>query len=254
MSRGPQNPNEILGQGKLGTIVKTTRIKMNMTQQEFASVMHVPVSTLTNWESGVNNPPEYFMDLLGVRFAEYRDNEIDKGLGLGAYSSESDSFADMQEVLLSYLDADTDIKLSNRFIAGAMMHMITLFEEMNEKLTNVSDVLSYNFDDGCGLTDDDLDDTEDITDEDLFCLNSEEQESGKVVEKEPFVDVEMYLASRHMTDEMLNENYSTEVVRQLGRTVITDNESSEDEIDLSKNRVGMSRYNATKDVLDGSID
>ena len=224
MSKGPIVANMM--NNKLGGIVKTTRVRMNMTQSEFAELMHVPVSTLNNWESGINNPPEYFMDLLGVRFDEH--------LAKQRTNNENPSVFNMNDIL-SLNDVD-NVPVS--FIVTSMISMMEQFKLMNDKLSSICDILSYNFDDGSELESFDDDDSENVTDEDVFCLTNDEKSSGVLEDTDTYVDISLYLAARNMTDDELNSQYSPTVIRQLGRTVLTGNESSYniddcDEIDLS---------------------
>lgn len=219
MSRGPIVTN-IINQVKLGNIIKTTRCSMDMTQSEFSEMMHVPVSTLNNWESGINNPPEYFMDLLGIRFEEYRKKHDFST----EQKNEHINFSDMM-----FLNDVENIPVG--FLITSVIQLVDFCRQMNKKLETVCDILSYNFDDGSELEDlDDLND-DSFTEEDIFCLNESEKESGLIDEDDVSVDISLYLASRDMTDEELNENYSPSVIRKLGRNVLSEDDF--DEIDLS---------------------
>ena len=180
-----------------GLIVKSTRIKMHMSQPGFANMMHVPLNVLMLWESGDANPPEYFMDMLGVRYKEHIDSNMMTGLSLQHISNKIDiinkKVSDIAKVLIT--DSDKCTK--------------------NQVMTDLEAVVSD-------------DSADDITDDDIFCLTEEEENNGIVANDNDFIDISVYLAAKNMSDDELNSSFSPEVIKQLGRRVL-----DFDTIDLS---------------------
>lgn len=174
-----------------GLIVKSTRIKMHMSQPGFANMMHVPLNVLISWESGDTNPPEYFMDMLGVRYKEHIDSNMMTGLSLQHISNKIDIIDKKVSDIAKVLTVDSD-KLD-----------ATKTQVMTDLESAISD-----------------DSADDITDDDIFCLTEEEENNGIVVNDHDFIDISVYLAARNMTDDELNSNFSPEVIRQLGRQVL----------------------------------
>lgn len=47
--------------------IKDMRLSLGMTQAEFAAALGIPRRSVQNWETGVNTPPAYVVDLLRFR-------------------------------------------------------------------------------------------------------------------------------------------------------------------------------------------
>lgn len=47
--------------------IKDMRHALGMTQVEFAAALGIPRRSVQNWETGVNTPPAYVVDLLRFR-------------------------------------------------------------------------------------------------------------------------------------------------------------------------------------------
>ena len=57
------------------TKIKEIRKKTEMTQQEFASYLGIPLRTLQNWEQGTRNPPKYLIKMIeGMNTKENKYN------------------------------------------------------------------------------------------------------------------------------------------------------------------------------------
>ena len=46
------------------TTINEIREYLNITKVEFSKLYHIPIRTVTDWESGKRLPPEYIVDLL----------------------------------------------------------------------------------------------------------------------------------------------------------------------------------------------
>lgn len=44
--------------------LKEVRLKLNMSQSEFASYLNIPVANICHWEQGYRNPPDYVVGLI----------------------------------------------------------------------------------------------------------------------------------------------------------------------------------------------
>lgn len=47
--------------------IKDMRRALGMTQAEFAAALGIPRRSVQNWETGVNTPPKYVVDLIRYR-------------------------------------------------------------------------------------------------------------------------------------------------------------------------------------------
>lgn len=47
--------------------VKYLRIKAGLTQRAFSELLHIPLRTVENWETGVSTPPQYVVELIEYR-------------------------------------------------------------------------------------------------------------------------------------------------------------------------------------------
>ena len=50
--------------------LKHMRASMNLTQDEFAELIHVHKMTVSRWERGTTKIPEYIADLIRYRYAD----------------------------------------------------------------------------------------------------------------------------------------------------------------------------------------
>lgn len=57
-------------------MIKQIRKRTGLTQREFANKFGIPITTLRNWEQGVNKPPAYLVKLLEA--AVDAELELDK--------------------------------------------------------------------------------------------------------------------------------------------------------------------------------
>lgn len=44
--------------------LKELRLKLKMSQVEFAEYLHIPVANIRHWEQGFRTPPDYVVDLV----------------------------------------------------------------------------------------------------------------------------------------------------------------------------------------------
>lgn len=44
--------------------IKEIREKTNLSQSQFAKKFNIPVGTISHWEQGVRNPPEYVVAMI----------------------------------------------------------------------------------------------------------------------------------------------------------------------------------------------
>lgn len=52
--------------------IRTMRIENRLTQQAMSDLLHIPKRTIENWEAGVNEPPEYVVELIAYRLKDYK--------------------------------------------------------------------------------------------------------------------------------------------------------------------------------------
>lgn len=58
--------------------IKEIRSLTGLTQEKFSEKYHIPKRTIGNWETGVNVPPEYVVELLEYRVKSEYKKEIEQ--------------------------------------------------------------------------------------------------------------------------------------------------------------------------------
>jgi len=55
--------------------IRTMRIERGLTQQGMSDLLHIPKRTIENWETGVNTPPAYVIELIAYRLKDYSPHQ-----------------------------------------------------------------------------------------------------------------------------------------------------------------------------------
>lgn len=124
-----------MNQQKVGSFLKQLRKEKNITQEQFAEMMHVSRRTVSRWETGSNMPD---LDIL-IEIADYYDVDLRDLLDGERKSEQMDQ--ELKETLLKVADYSNEekAKITKRihilFVIGFfsfVFFLITFFSEQSE--------------------------------------------------------------------------------------------------------------------------
>lgn len=114
----------------MSIIIKELRTKTGLSQQKFADLFSIPVSTLRKWEQGESSAPQYVVDLI-ARSLPSSDSSLEKIEGKdGAifyYDKAKQQVADVKGNRITISEDLTDVKKQN-----LKLYISDLFESFYE--------------------------------------------------------------------------------------------------------------------------
>jgi transcriptional regulator with XRE-family HTH domain len=114
----------------MSIIIKELRTKTGLSQQKFADLFSIPVSTLRKWEQGESSAPRYVVDLI-ARSLPSSDSSLEKIEGKdGAifyYDKAKQQVADVKGNRITISEDLTDVKKQN-----LKLYISDLFESFYE--------------------------------------------------------------------------------------------------------------------------